>query len=276
MTHKIYVHSKGRVNTSSSHSDFSFQLPYPVEIQQSRAFIDQVHIPNSFETIHENNKFIYIEEMIGSSSQKRKIALTEGVYDSSSLVTELQAALNNGTNMSLNSYTVAFNSINGKISIATSDAANIFFVWTAEYLTRGLWNPLGFPSIPNYTEHQDAYDVLGYHYPTTITGSLNNPAVGTTHINLIPHHTLYIHSSLGTQNSSVGVMGSSSIIRTICLDQAIGRYVHDRSVLPFDYISISKGMLRQMDFRLTDWRGRTINLQDSWSFSILLIPEDEV
>ena len=82
---------------------------------------------------------------------------------------------------------------------------------------------------------------------------------------------------LGRQNDSVGPMGSSSVIRTVCLDRAIGSYIHDgRNSLPFNYVSVSKGMIRQLEFRLTDWRGRPVPLTNSWSFSIIFVPEDEI
>ncbi len=49
MPHKIFVHSKARVAPAhSTHSDFSYQLVAPIEEPQSRAFVDQVHIPNEF------------------------------------------------------------------------------------------------------------------------------------------------------------------------------------------------------------------------------------
>ena len=53
MPHKIFVHSNARVApANSTHSDFSYQLPAPIEVPHCRAFVDQVHIPNEFPTIH--------------------------------------------------------------------------------------------------------------------------------------------------------------------------------------------------------------------------------
>jgi len=277
MPHKVFVHSKARVNPAqSTHSDFSFQLAAPIEVPQSRCFVDQVHIPNEFPTIHADNKYMYIEESVGGTSHKRKVALTEGTYDSNTLPTHLQTVLNTGTNMVANSYSVTFSAITGKLAISTSDPTNAFFVWTAEYLAHGLWNPLSNPAIPVYTAHDDAYDVLGFHGPNTMGGTAASAVEGTSHINVVPYHTLYIHSSMGTQGDSVGPMGSSSVIRTVCLDQPVGRYVHDRNSLPFDYVSVARGMIRQLDFRLTDWRGRPVPLTNSWSFSIIFVPEDEI
>ena len=276
--HKIFVHSSARVNSAhSTHSDFSFQLAASLEVEKSRALIDQVHIANEFPSIYAGNKYVYIEENVNNTSHKRKIALMEASYDGDSLATNLKLVLNTGTNMTAASYNVTFDPPTGKLTITTSDTSNTFFLWTAEYLEHGLWNPLNLASIPSeYVKYDNAYDVLGFHSPMKITGNLATDVVGSAHINVVPFHTLYIHSSLGTQGDSVGPQGSSSVIRTICLDQPLGRYVHDRSVMPYDYISIEKGMLRQLDFRLTDWLGRTVPLNHSWSFSILLIPEEDM
>ena len=275
--HKIFVHSSARVNSAhSTHSDFSFQLAASLEVEKSRCLIDQVHIANEFPSIHANNKYVYIEESVSGVSHKRKIALTEGSYDGDTLAANLKSVLNAGTNMSTASYNVTFDASTGKLTITTSDTSNTFFLWPAEYLEHGLWNPLNLASIPEYVKYDNSYEVLGFHNPIAMGGLLFQDVVGSAHINVVPFHTLYIHSSLGTQGDSVGPQGSSSVIRTICLDQPVGRYVHDRSVMPYDYISIEKGMLRQLDFRLTDWLGRAVPLNHSWSFSILLIPEEDM
>jgi hypothetical protein len=277
MPHKIFVHSKARVNPAqSTHSDFSFQLSAPIDVPHSRAYVDQVHLPNEFQTISAHNKYIYVEEIVGATVTKRKIALFEGMYDATTLPIHLASVLNTGTTMSVDSYSVSYSDLSGRMTVATSDAVNTFFIWTREYLEQGLWNATNDPTIPSYSIFEDAYDVLGFHHPTAMIGSQGDPAVGSAHINVIPYHTLYIHSSLGTQGDSVGPMGSSSVIRTVCLDQPPGRYVHDRNSSPYDYISVAKGQLRQLDIRLTDWRGRAVPLTNSWSFSLILVPLDDV
>ena len=169
-----------------------------------------------------------------------------------------------------------FDAATGKLSVATSDASNTFHVWSAEALANSQWNSLYLGFIPVYAPHDDAYDVLGFHDPIPQPGSQGSPAQASGHLNVIPHHTLYIQSSLDGQNDSVDPMGSSSVIRTVCLDRAIGSYIHDRNSLPFDYVSVSKGMIRQLEFRLTDWRGRPVPLTNSWSFSIIFVPENEI
>jgi hypothetical protein len=235
-----------------------------------------VHIPNVFATIDLHNRYLYVEESVLGVSTKRRMALTEGIYDATTLPTHLASVLNAGTQLTANSYSVTYNALNGRLSIATSDADNTFYLWAREALEEGLWNPANDGAIPIYSVFEDCYDVLGFSGTTTFIGSLNAPAVGNAAINVVPYHTLYIHSSLGTQGDSVGPMGSSSVIRTVCLDQPPGRYVHDRSSSPYDYVTVSKGQIRQFDIRLTDWRGRPVPINSSWSFSLIFVGDDEL
>ncbi len=280
MPHKIFVHSNARVAPAhSTHSDFSYQLAAPIEVPQSKAFVDQVHIPNEFPTIHAAKQYMYIAECdVNMTVTYRKVALTANTsYDGLSLAAEITTKLNVGTTLAANSYTCTFDTPTRRLTIANSTPApSTFSIWPAEYLKIATWNPGNHtPGAGAYVEHDDCYDVIGFTGSAGITGAQTS-VVGQGHINITPYHTLYIHSSLGTQADSVGPMGSSSVIRTVCLDQPIGRYVHDRNSLPFDYVSVAKGMIRQLDFKLTDWRGRAVPLTNSWSFSLIFVPEDEI
>ena len=65
--HKLYIDSRTRLNPgNTTHADFSVQLPRPIEVPESRAFIDSVHLPNTFPTIHGKNKYIYAVEKLDS------------------------------------------------------------------------------------------------------------------------------------------------------------------------------------------------------------------
>ena len=93
MVHKIYVDSRKRIKGTTS--NFTYQLPRPLEIGASRVFVDSVSIPNAFPSIHSKNKYIYIQEDVGSVTSKLKVPLTEGFYDAFSLAAgcELQHRL---------------------------------------------------------------------------------------------------------------------------------------------------------------------------------------
>ena len=104
---KLYIDSRRR--SSGSHSDFDYQLPQPVQVPKSRCFVDSIHLANVFPTITSHSRFIYIEEISTTNvSTKRKVGLTVGGYDGTTLATEVAAQLNTGTTLNANSYSCVF------------------------------------------------------------------------------------------------------------------------------------------------------------------------
>ena len=278
MPHKLYIDSRRRV--SGSHSEFDYQLPNPIQLtKQSRCFVDAVHLANIFPTIHANNRFIYIEELAtNNTATKRKVALTSGKsFDGPSLATEIAGQLNIGTTLAANSYSCTFDSTTGKLTISNSTASPAdFSIWPADYLKHGLWDPLNLSSVPDYTEGDDCYDVIGFAGVYKLTGNASTPLVGQGHINVMSYHSLFLHSNLGLQGDCIGPDFSQSIIRKITLDQPPGSTIHDFHSLPYDYVSVQPGQIRNLSFRIADYRGRTVDfLHNGVSFSLLFVPEDE-
>jgi len=285
--HKLYIDSRARLNAgNSSHADFSVQLPRPIEVPESRAFIDSVHLPNTLPTIHAQNKYVYVVERVGQPATvyMRKLALTEGTYNGVELATHLQTVLNTqviptqsstGTNLGTNSYIVAFSSTAGKLTISNSTVNATFEFWPRDYLQA---NPtLWMMTAPySYAANDDAYDVLGFAGGSILSGNSATPIVGTAHVNMLGYHTLFIHSELGLQGDSLTCTGETSVVRRVVLDQPQGSMVHDFHSLPFDYVRVPKSQIRQLHFRLSDWLGRTVELHNSWSFSVIFVPEDEI
>ena len=276
MPHKLYIDSRKRV--SGSHSDFDFQLPRPIQVPKSRCFVDACHLANVFPTITSHNRFIYIEEVSTTNvSTKRKVGLTMGGYDGTTLASEVALQLNTGTTLAANSYACTFSSGTGKLTISNTTASPAdFSIWTADYLKHGLWNPINLGSIPDYIEGDDCYDVIGFAGPSLITGNATTPITGEGHINVMPYHSLFLHSDLGLQGDCIGPDNSQSIIRKIVLDQPPGSMVNDFHSLPYDYVSVQPSQIRNLHFRLADYRGRTVDmLHTVLSFSLLFVPEDE-
>jgi len=240
--------------------------------------VDSLHIANVFPTITSHSKFIYIQEVDTSNvSTKRKVALTQRTYDGTTLATEVALQLNTGTTLTAASYSCTFETTTGKLTIANSTSTPADFnIWPAEYLKHGLWDPLNSGSIPDYIEGDDCYDVIGFASVYKITGNASTPITGEGHINVQPYHSLFLHSSLGMQGDCIGPDDSQSIIRRIVLNSAPGTMVNDNFSLPYDYVSVEPSQIRNLSFRLADYRGRTVDLQHTgFSFSLLFVPEDE-
>ena len=273
---KLFIDSRRRV--SGSHSDFDYQLPNPIQVPKSRCFVDSVHIANVFPTVTEHSQHIYISERDTSNAiTYRKIALTANKsFDGPTLAVEVAAKLNVGTTLNANSYTCTFEKTTGKLSIANSTLApSTFSIWPAEYLKKATWNPAATPTGGVYIEGDSCYDVIGFVGDTGLTGA-QTTVTGEGHINVMPYHSLFLHSNLGLQGDSLGPDNSQSIIRKVTIDQPPGSMINDFHSLGFDWVSIQPSQIRNLHFRLADYRGRTINtLHTGLSFSLLFVPEDE-
>ena len=267
MVHKLYIDSRKRIRGTSS--NFAYQLAVPIEVPSGRAYVDSVSLPNSFPSIHDDNQFVYIEERVANTDFKRKIALTKGFYDGFTLAEEVESKINTGTNLAT-PYTVTFNDKTGKLKISN---AGTFSVWPDEALAKGFWNPQLGANIPLYN-NDSANEVLGYYGKDALQG---NEVISNGHISIMPYHSLFIHSDLGTQNDSIGPNGESSIIRRIVMDQVIGSMIHDFHSLPHDYVSVPRSNIRTINFRITNYEGKEVDMSHmNISFSIIFISDEQI
>ena len=92
-----------------------------------------------------------------------------------------------------------------KLTISnTTPAPADFNIWTGDSLKHGLRNPLNLGSIPAYIEGDDCYDVIGFAAAYKITGNSTTPIAGEGHINVMPYHSLFLHSDLGLRGDAIG------------------------------------------------------------------------
>jgi hypothetical protein len=89
------------------------------------------------------------------------------------------------------------------------------------------------------------------------------------------HHTVFINSSLGMHNDTIGPLGQSTIARKVVIDQPPGQTVNDYHSSLVDYVAVPAGDIHQISFRLTDWRGQDIDMDAAWSLSIIFVPEKD-
>ena len=164
-------------------------------------------------------------------------------------------------------YAVTVIPTTNRLSIATTNAKK-FWLWTGEYLDA---HPYAFQG---HSNGDYAYDILGFRGGVQ-EGSSASPLIGQQHINVMAHHTVFIHSSLGMHNDSVGPMGQTTIARKVVIDQPPGGTVNDYHSNLCDYVTVPAGEIHQISFRLTDWRGQDIDMDAAWSLSIIFVPEKE-
>jgi hypothetical protein len=166
---------------------------------------------------------------LGYTQTYRKIALDVGGYDAATLPTMVAAKLNAGTTMA--TYAVTVTATTNRLSVATNSAKK-FWLWSGEYLNA---HPFAFQG---HSNGGYAYDILGFRGGVQ-EGSSSAPLVGQQHINVMAFSNVFINSSLGMHNDSIGPMGQTTIARKVVVDQPPGGTVNDYHSSLLDFVIIS-------------------------------------
>ena len=203
---------------------------------------------------------------LGHGLAYRKLPLSIGSYSFDTLKTELQTQLNTGTQLGASSYTVSKNEATGTLTIANSSNPLKFHLYPGDYLEA---NPYAFQG--HTSPFLDASEVTGLTGASVLAG---NSVTGARHINTQAHATLFICSSLGNHNDSIGPTGASTIARKVTCSGATGSAIDDFHSLPYDYLTLEPQSISGITFRVTDWAGRTVPMSH-WSLSIIIVPEDQ-
>ena len=199
---------------------------------------------------------------LGKSLLYRKVSLTPGHRTADDLAAGLQAALSAGS--TIGAYTVTFSPGTGKLTIA---AAGTFHIYSGHYLR---YSPNDFPGFSAPFDASDDATGLAFALPTSGTSVTGNQIV-----NLLPYHTLFISSTLGSHNDSVGPISQSSIARKVVCSVPHGSMIHDFHSQALDYITLTKQSITAVEVSLRDWENKPIELDAPWSLSIILVPESQ-
>jgi hypothetical protein len=157
--------------------------------------------------------------------------------------------------------------LTGRLKVENSSTYQIFEIYPEAYLTKNPYMFLGVGTDPYSSD-----DVTGLSGDHILQGNL---LTASMHVNVLRYHSLFITSDLGTHADSVGPRGQSSVARKIVIDQPAGGFVNDFHSLPFDYVALDKQSIAAIHFRLTDWRGRTVDMPAPWSLSVIIVPESD-
>jgi hypothetical protein len=201
---------------------------------------------------------------LGKGLVYRKLSLTNGAYTADSLAIEVATQLNSATKTLTSAYTATHSPTTGKLAITNPTVGLGFFLFPQAFLDKNPYDFQGYTA-PFYGSD----DILGLS-DTVASG----PLVGIRHMNVMAYHTLFIASSLGEHADSYGPIGQTSIARKIIIDQAPGGFVNDFHSTPYDFVSLEPQSINAVSFRITDWRGQTVEMLD-WSCSIILVSEDQ-
>jgi hypothetical protein len=207
---------------------------------------------------------------LGRGIGYRKISLTTGSYNADELATEVALKLNAGSALTgsdggTEMYTVSFDLKTGRLTISHDNPYSKFYIYPESHLTV-------FPhEFQGYSAPYNGSDLLLGFAGAVYQGNI---ATAMAHVNVLAYHTLFINSTMGLHNDSVGPMGQSTIARKVVIDAPPGGMVHDFHSTPYDYIALEPQSITSIRFRVSDWKGETVDMSH-WSCSIILVPEDQ-
>ena len=270
---KVYVDSQRRLPQSESSSDFIMQMNENLETHPNTVMyvMDEV-IPQSYYTTPEGfYQFVYVivyNTSDGSVQAYLKIDLKNQVFCASQLVGRIsnllsQEAVNQGLPADL--FTSSYDSDQRRMILNITDNGYNFKLPTDKELQESsIWNG-------NILEDPMSVNNLIGNYEAKV--ATNNTWQGNL-MNLNPFNSLYIVcTELSDFHYSAPDGYSKSIIKKVNMMFNVGGItVNTSATLVNDWIDVSNRSLKRLRFRITDSRGKTIDLHNQpVSFTLLFV-----
>ena len=261
---KVYVDSQKRLPQSESSSDFIMQMNENLETHPNTVMyvMDEV-IPQSYYTTPEGfYQFMYViiyNSGDGSVQAYLKIGLKNQVFFASQLVGRIsnllsQEAVNQGLPADL--FTSSYDSDQRRMILNITDNTYSFKIPTDKELQESsIWNG-------NILEDPMSVNNLIGNYEAKV--ATNNTWTSSL-MNLNPFNSLYIVcTELSDFHYSAPDGYSNSIIKkTNMMFNVGGITVSTSPPLVNDWIDVSNRSLKRLRFRITDSRGKTVNLHNA-------------
>ena len=266
---KVYIDTRFKTSDSTSDSDFYVELPRALNIpDKCVCYIDDVVIPVSWTMIDERNHMLYLGLRINGVLYRENDTFDYGNYNGTSFAAAFESKLNALLLAYELSLTVTYDFMNNKMRMVLNDDrsmvvgdADIAILSNADESFAGTY-PSNLRSLNGVLMLADSVNLL--------------PGIAfDTYLDLHTTRNLYLtSSSLGSYNT-ISNFGSDVIIKKIPVRYNYNEMLFDSSETGYDYLDVSKRMLRRIDFRLQDSFGNIINLnKNHWSFSLIFQLQD--
>ena len=270
---KVYVDSQKRLPQSESSSDFIIQMNENLETHPNTVMyvMDEV-IPQSYYTTPEGfYQFMYViiyNTSGGSVQAYLKIDLKNQVFFASQLVGRISNLLSQeavSQSLPSNLFTSSYDSDQRRMILNITDNTYSFKVPTDKELQEStIWSG-------NMLEDPMSVNNLIGNYEATVP---TNTTWQGNLMNLNPFNSLYIVSTeLSDFHYSAPDGYSNSIIKKVNMMFNVGGITVSQSApLVNDWIDVSNRSLKRLRFRITDSRGKTVNLHNApVSFTLLFV-----
>lgn len=263
---KIYIDSVFKTTDSKSNTDFKIQLKQPLEISQNmKLFITDINIPNSFYTIEETNKYLYVRIYENDRYNDYAVSLTPKNYSVIDLSTEIQTKLNAATNKTFN---ISFDANTGKYTFNTALTNFTYEIYSDDTLkTLKDWRGRYF----NKDNPKSCNNVLRNYFSGLYSST--NPFI-SGFINTINYDSIYIRSNISNFSNIISPDGSlCDIVKKVNINEGFGSLITYYLQNGIDYTQIiSRNNLGCLEFRITDIYNNVIDLHGSnVSFTLIFL-----
>jgi len=274
---KVYVDSRYRDNqSSSSSSDFRVNFKQSLNCSEgSTMVIDDICIPYVWYTVEEDfNDRVYIEikRWLGNFAPEYKrivLKFPKGNYSSEQLAVEFINQLNAKKGLTDLSaayvgadYVSKANTIQITLSDDTGGVHTGLRVLTDEDLKNLSGSELQlWEANPDFYSNATANEIIGNFGISSWIENYSDYATWTSgFLNMLSINNLYLHCINIGDYSTLGPNGQSTIVRKIPITSSYGTLIFDRLSQAHDYVNVSNQCITYLDFKLTDSRGRVIDL----------------
>ena len=231
----------------------------------------------SWDSVGEHNKYLYLAERDRTNLpyvyHVRRLELSKQFYSGVTLRKALEDQLNaNVPSPITNNYAVAYDSASNTLTIShpgPTPPNSDFYLLTDDDLKNYNSNLLAI----NKSNPQSANNVLrNLESSQIITAVENYPYVTSwtsPFIDIVNHHSVYIHSSLSSFNT-LGCREESSIIAKVPSSASWGSTIFHNVSSSVDFVDVGKRNISHISFAIKDAAGNTIDLKGaSWSLSLV-------
>ena len=269
---KIYIESLKRI--SGTPSNFIVELPETVQLDgNTKCQIHEITIPHSWygiSTGYNDNFYFYQNDTVNTIEDYRQLTLRQGSYTSDQLATEIEFWLNTqyDVNGRTNTYSVSYLSKENQINIVCNYPSILFSVFTDSQVITEQGNFTGLDT----SNLNSVNDIINYR---TFSGTHSDQLSWFSgFVDLQPIKNLYLTCNDLCNYNQLTLDGYSGIVKKIPVVSAFTGIIFDNEVSITDYIDCSNKVLRKLNFKIEDERGRQVplnNVDVSFSLTFLKI-----
>jgi hypothetical protein len=263
---KIYIDSRFKTADSPSDSDFYVELPRAMNIpDKCVCYIDDIVIPVSWTMVDDRNSQLRLSYIDGAAVGTSTLTMPSGNYNGISFSAALETLMNTVLEPVNLPIAVAYDLINNKMTVSMTDNRDD----TSETPYVIIENSISFGVPLKLARSLNGVMMLDTFFEITPA----KPFI--TYLDLHTTRNLYLtSSSLGSYNT-ISNFGCDVIIKKIPVRYNYNEMLFDSSEAGYDFLDVSKRMLRRIDFRLQDSFGNIINMnKNHWSFSLIFQLQD--